>query len=299
MIRLFAFLFPLFLFLPPASQASAQDRSGEALNRLHEFRQLQAQRADGKARAKSRPENMQTDSYEGRDFLIHVPKEKSAAAPILIVLHGGMGNAAHIHSVLRLDRVAEEKGFILAYLNGTKVAERLGDNHHAWNGGGGCCGKAYRNNVDDTGYIAGAVAFIAKKYNGDMTRAYVTGHSNGGIMAQRMMCETDVFRAAVPISGPLNLSNPECRNGAGRKILAIHGSEDKNVPIGGGYGTRGVTNIAFQSQQSSKAAFEAVGTEYTILTLTGVDHALVNIVKAIEAREGTSFGHYLTTFFGL
>jgi polyhydroxybutyrate depolymerase len=75
----------------------------------------------------------------------------------VIVLHGGMGNAQRIaaaqsESGLNLNSLAEEDGFVVVYLHGTRVARRLGPDWLGWNAGG-CCGLPAENNIDDVEYI--------------------------------------------------------------------------------------------------------------------------------------------------
>ena len=125
------------------------------------------------------------EHYGGRDLIVHVPDRMppSGARALVVVLHGGLGNADRIanrqsESGLNMDAVADKDGFIVAYLNGT-AATRLGGKMLAWNAGGGCCGQPFRTNVDDVGYIKGAVAWLAGKYGVDRRRVFGTGHSNG------------------------------------------------------------------------------------------------------------------------
>src|SRR5688500_519086 len=99
-------------------------------------------------------ESAETRSYRGRNYLLYTPssvtgKEK---APLLIVLHGGMGNAAYMEKRLGMDAVAEKLGFMVAYLNGNEGRRRATRNFRSWNAGGGCCGPAAEENADDVDY---------------------------------------------------------------------------------------------------------------------------------------------------
>jgi hypothetical protein len=69
-----------------------------------------------------------TQNYKGRDLLVYAPPNVPAlgARVLVIVLHGGLGNASRIEGGapgkgLKVDEVAEKNGFIVAYLNGTPV----------------------------------------------------------------------------------------------------------------------------------------------------------------------------------
>ena len=52
----------------------------------------------------------------------------------------------------------------------------------------------------DVGYITAAVKMLTAKYALAPARIYGIGHSNGAMMIERMMCESNVFAAAIAIS---------------------------------------------------------------------------------------------------
>lgn len=247
-----------------------------------------------------------SESYNGRDLLVYAPPNLPArgARALVIVLHGGLGNAARIQGGmsekgLKMDDVAKKNGFIVAYLNGTPVTRRFAPNMLGWNAGGGCCGVPAENNVDDVGYIKGAVDHLVAKYGVDPNRVYGIGHSNGAMMTLRLMCETNLYAAAVSVSGPLNLKVQSCIAARGKHILAIHGAEDQNVPIAGGQGTKGFSKVAFNSEKYTQQIFAASGADFRLQIVQGADHALDTINDKIRQTEGMSLGEKSARFFGL
>ena len=167
-------------------------------------------------------------SFGGRAMIVHVPAHlpPKGARALVIVLHGGLGNAERIadrqsESGLNLDDEADRDGFIVAYLNGTPVTRYKAARLFGWNAGGGCCGMSAQNDIDDVAYVGGAVADLVARYGIDPARVYGMGHSNGAMMVQRMVCETRVLAAVVAVSGPLNLENPTCPGAQGRRVLAM------------------------------------------------------------------------------
>jgi polyhydroxybutyrate depolymerase len=245
------------------------------------------------------------DHFGGRELYVYVPAHMppAGARALVIVLHGGLGNAERIvdrrsESGLNLDAVAEQDGFVVAYLNGTPVT-RFGDEMLGWNAGGGCCGMSATNEIDDVGYIRGAVRYLAGKYGVDPARVFGIGHSNGAMMAQRMVCDTDVFAAVVAISGPLNLHADACPDARGRRVLAIHGADDANVPVVGGRGSKGISGVAYVSEQESEQVFQASGGAYTLDLVPGADHQLDHIEAQVEKIDGMSLGQKAAGFFGL
>jgi poly(3-hydroxybutyrate) depolymerase len=246
------------------------------------------------------------EQYGGRDMVVRVPTHPAPAAEraLVIVLHGGLGNADRLasrqsESPLNLDALAEKHGFFVAYLNGTKVGQLLPAHNHGWNAGGGCCGLPFKNNVDDVGYITGAVNHLIGKYGIAPQHVYALGHSNGAMMAQRIECETGLFAAAVAVSGPLNLDVTKCPGAKGRRILAIHGIDDANVPVAGGRGTKGISDVVFKSEQHSRQVFEDSGATYTLQLVDGADHFADHIDAELRRTAGLSIGEQAARFFGI
>ena len=221
---------------------------------------------------------------------------------MLVALHGGGGNARFMKEHLNIDAVAEKDEFIVAYLNGSPAMRVMTNRMFAWNSGNGCCGQAAETNADDVGYIHDAVAYLAQKYGVDPQRIYVTGHSNGAMMAQKMLCMTDVFTAGVTMSGPLANDVTQCPAAKGRRILAIHGAADENVPLAGGIGTKGpqkAKEIPYRSEASAKALFEQSGASYTLEVVPDTDHALEHLDAAITKTQGVSIAQKIAKFLGL
>ena len=254
----------------------------------------------------SQVEASDTQTFNGRSLIVHAPTQLPAAGAraLVIVLHGGLGNAERIadkqsESGLNMDDEADRNGFIVAYLNGTPVTRLTSARMFGWNAGGGCCGMSAQNNIDDVAYVSEAVADLVSRYGVDPSKVYGMGHSNGAMMVQRMVCETRVLAAVVAVSGPLNVENPTCPGARGRRILAIHGARDENVPVTGGVGTKGLSHVAYQSEDSARRAFTAAGAEYRLQIVPDADHKLEHIDAAIKSAEGVTIARKATDFFGL
>jgi polyhydroxybutyrate depolymerase len=243
-------------------------------------------------------------TYGGRTLYVHVPSRMppEGSRSLVVVLHGGMGNAERIASQrseagLNMDATADKYGFIVAYMNGTRVARLFGDDKKGWNAGE-CCGLSSANNVDDVGYISGAVRYLARSYGINPGQVYGMGHSNGAMMTLRLMCETDLYAAAMPISGALEVEARTCPPARGKGILAVRGAEDENVPMAGGRG-KGISRTDFRSQDYTKQVFAGSGARYTLLVLPGAEHRFETIESAMEKTEGISVAEKAARFFGL
>jgi polyhydroxybutyrate depolymerase len=70
------------------------------------------------------------------------------------------------------------------------------------------------------------VGAIEQQISVDRARIYVTGMSNGAMMALRLGCQTDTFAAIAPVAGTL-LS--DCSGARPTSVLQIHGTADDRV----------------------------------------------------------------------
>ncbi|MFA6281716.1 MAG: PHB depolymerase family esterase [Candidatus Omnitrophota bacterium] len=174
-------------------------------------------------------------SVEGkiRTYLIHVPLQyrKVKAYPLVFVLHGGTANADNAMRMSQMNPKADQEGFVVVYPNGSgKLEDRL----LGWNDGSKRLGEA-NSNIDDVAFFRQLIAQIEKDYNIDTKRIYVTGISNGAMMAYRLGCElSDKFAAIAPVSGALNYGQSFPVNPL--SVIIFHGTADQYVPYNGGIG---------------------------------------------------------------
>ncbi|RLF60155.1 MAG: polyhydroxybutyrate depolymerase [Thermoplasmata archaeon] len=200
----------------------------------------------------------QSIEYDGltRTYLIHIPDFDNVLEekPLLIALHGGGGNSENMRGKTGFNDLADEHGFIVVYPDGTgKLKNKL-----VWNAGY-CCGSALENNVDDVGFIDALIKELQKTLNIDENGIYVTGHSNGGMMAYRLGSElSDIIAAIAPVAGTIGGQATEEENiwqipvpNNPVSVIAFHGLLDQSVPYYGGHGNRtSGTRIDFSVNQS-------------------------------------------------
>lgn len=218
---------------------------------------------------------------------------------MVVALHGGLGNAYQAYRSFGLDEAARKYGFIVVYMSGTAAGHFGGSKLLAWNGGGGCCGLPAANKVDDVSYITGAIKRLSDIYGISPDRVYGIGHSNGGIMTQRLMCEAGLYAASISVAGPLMLDVASCPAAKQKRILDIHGAKDENVPIAGGKGTKGVSGVTFTSEASTEAIYKKSGAQFTLLTLNNADHKMDNIRDALKSSQKADLSEVMAKFFGL
>ena len=284
--------------------AQPQEERGARLKRLREVIETQRENKNAKVSEESLgavAANIRKDAFGGRDMLVYVPAHMPPAGQrsMLVALHGGGGNAQFMLDHLKIDGVAEKHGFIVAYLDGSAAAERLGDRLKSWNAGGGCCGKPYTDKVDDVGYITGAVRYLQDKHGIAPSKTFGVGHSNGAMMTQTLACVTDLYTSVVTLAGTLMAEVSACPAARGHTIHNYHGTNDVNLPIAGGFGKKGVTNIRFTSQTKAKELFEGAGGRYVLKTLPGSDHSIEHLSEALQKLEGQTIGERVARDLGL
>lgn len=168
-----------------------------------------------------------------RRYIVHLPPGPAIAArPVMLALHGGGGSAAQFKSENGLDSVADAHDFLAVYPDGTgPLAGRL----LTWNAGTNCCGWAREHAVDDVGFLAAVIDDLARRVPIDRHRIYVTGHSNGAIMAYRLAAErADLVAAIVPVSGAMAVASFHPSQPVA--ILDLHSVDDPRALYDGGLG---------------------------------------------------------------
>jgi len=199
-------------------------------------------------------------------------QQESKSVPVVIHLHGA-GGCASLPSV-GWGTLAEDNGFVVVWPQGTKhtlpflpailannlpvfALDLLGFNLNCWNDGSGLFG-AEGAGIDDMGFLKAMVTQISAKpkvggsssdskddevetssVSIDTSRIYMSGHSNGAVMAQRFDLQTNgLLAGVVSISGAALPNDPEWTPGGtsigeyqSTPIILIAGTSDGVVPF--------------------------------------------------------------------
>jgi len=175
-----------------------------------------------------------------RSYLLRLPPamQPGVRVPLVIVLHGGGGNAENAEHMTGFTDKGRKEGFIVAYPDGTGPLEgkllTWNDKH--------CCAYAMKNDVDDAGFIRALIDDVSANYPVDGKRMYATGMSNGGMMSHRLGIElSDRLAAIAPVVGTVFGDEPAPEHAI--SAIMINGLLDEHVPWQGcppcGRGARG------------------------------------------------------------
>ena len=279
--------------------------------------------------------NTTTITHDGipRSWYTYVPASiaaAQAAVPLVIDLHGVYDCASAQLTYTGWLVKAEEFGLIVAWPQAED--EPIGENGFTagarWNAGtcdeclcencvykgqGNFCCRVDanatdvpNNNADDVGFLREVVAQVAAAHPVDTTRVYVTGHSSGCLMAQRVLAQaSDLVAAVACFSGALALANDLgvfpltelSSEYTPRPLMVIHGNADSTIPYApvpaadfpGPYFTLGAEgNLALWGGYNGCPGDSATETPNDNYTLHDID--CNGIVSALVEVPGV--GHY-------
>jgi polyhydroxybutyrate depolymerase len=169
---------------------------------------------------------MVVDGWQ-RSYYVHVPKSYDAARPTPVVLafHGAWMNGPMMAVFTGLNSKADAAGFIVAYPNGTGLAQSsLFFNAWAEPKEGGP--------PDDVKFTAKMIDDLEARLNVDPKRVYATGMSNGGMMCYRLAAELSERVAAIaPVGGTVAMGMKAPKRAV--SVIHFHGTEDRLVPFNG------------------------------------------------------------------
>ncbi len=201
-----------------------------------------------------------SDQYGGqpRRFTLHVPSGLLAPAPLVLVLHGLRQDPQRIREFSQFEAVADRQGFVVGFPGGVGGS---------WNAGA-CCGPAARQGIDDLTFLDHVIAKARQSALIDPARIYITGYSNGAMMALRYACERPSLIAAVAVVAG-SVTAP-CMPDVAVAVLDLHGNRDTVVPLRGGPSRE--LHVAFAPVSAGLAPFATAGGEVALQVLPRATH---------------------------
>ena len=166
-----------------------------------------------------------------RPYSEFVPSSYSSKSPVplVVLLHGYGSTGKQQETYMNFTAVAEQRGFILAYPDGTVDAT----GKQFWNATEVCCN--FFMDVDDDAYLISMLDDMESKYSIDRKRIYFVGHSNGGFMSYRMACKhSDRVAAIASLAGATFLNSSDCAAKDPVSVLQVHGTSDTTILYDGG-----------------------------------------------------------------
>lgn len=170
---------------------------------------------------------LEVDGFNRR-YLLRTPSsyDGSQELPLVIAMHGRLGNARSMARSSGFDELMDQAGFIAVYPDGYR---------RSWADGRGG-GPADEAGVDDVAFFDALLEAVVDEVRVDPTRVYLAGISNGGMMAQLLACErTESLTAVASIIASMpEVVHGGCTPRAPVSMLLMNGTEDPLVPYEGG-----------------------------------------------------------------
>lgn len=164
-----------------------------------------------------------------REYRLHVPPSYDKAKPpaLVLVFHGGGGNARQQERFSGFSDLSDKEGFIAVYPDAVE---------HNWNDGRGVeTIKSQKDGVDDVAFVKAALDEIARETPFDPKRVFACGISNGAIFSHYLALKADRVAAIGCLVG--GIAEPVAKDFKPEKpvsVLIMQGTDDPLVPYDGG-----------------------------------------------------------------
>lgn len=165
-----------------------------------------------------------------RTYRLHVPESyrPGTPAPLILVFHGGGGNALRFEAVTRFSEKSDASGTIVVYPNAVR-------GH--WNDGRETEMFAEHDAaIDDVKFVMAMILALREEFDVDAARIFAAGASNGGMFVQRLAIEhAEIFAGIASIISSIPEPLKDRFNpGMPVSVLFINGMDDPFVPYEGG-----------------------------------------------------------------
>lgn len=211
-----------------------------------------------------------------RTFVEHLPlgHDTTQPMPLVLVFHGHGGDAADAERMTGLSDAADQRGFVVAYLEAYPGAE------HGWALGCPRCTVADTLGIDDVRFTDAVVADVRARHRIDATRIWATGFSEGGMLVYTLACRRAGTLAAAAAVGAL-MPRPTataCAPAAPIAVATFFGLDDPTQSWTGSAGERGM--LGGEETASVWAALDACGAAPARDTLPGEIGAYYHVTRA-------------------
>lgn len=178
---------------------------------------------------------------KARQYDVHLPKnyDPSKPIPVMYMLHGLTESAAQMKEYSQMNKVADEKGFAVVYVQALPqpFPGTLGVyKENSWNLNNGTLTDKDPT-YDDLKYFKEVKARVESQISLDPKKQYLAGFSEGGQASQYIAHEMpNTFAGVASIHGTILDSDPKPRKGDPTAMISVLGDDDNILPISGGHG---------------------------------------------------------------
>ena len=152
------------------------------------------------------------EQVAGRDIHVYAPANLAPQSPLLLSLHGMDQDPNYQQQNTHWETLADSEGFVVVYPRG-------GTGMSTWDISG----------TKDTNWVIQIIDQMAKEYDIDTKRVYLSGFSMGGMFTYNAMSKiADRIAAFAPCSGPNVMGATRAQRPV--PIIHVHGTNDDVLP---------------------------------------------------------------------
>jgi polyhydroxybutyrate depolymerase len=153
--------------------------------------------------------------------------ETSAPKSLLIALHPAFHDVPKFESMAHMVHQVAAHDIVALYPEG--IARHWNDGRHAERT------KTFRDGSDDVGFLSHIIQMNQDRFGITVSRTTLAGMSNGGMMALRMACQSDVVGRLLAVTANLPIGAMQSCNPKNlTRVNLVFGTKDKIVPYRGG-----------------------------------------------------------------
>lgn len=166
---------------------------------------------------------IESENGQQRCYYVVVPPEGKPIG-LIVALHPSMTPVDIAERTVHIARLATRAGYVVAWPQG------VGDQ---WNDGRVMKKvKTYQRQTDDVAFLDAMIHSLQRDYGFTVEQTSIAGMSNGGMMALRMVCQSNSFARAATVVA--NLPKDLGCTAKPKPLLMVFGTEDDVVDYDGG-----------------------------------------------------------------
>jgi polyhydroxybutyrate depolymerase len=175
-----------------------------------------------------------------RSYRVYRPSRVNPHPGLVLMLHGANSTGFEQEVGSNFDAQADRLHWLVVYPD----AVTQSDGWDAY----GCCSH---QGADDLAFLSGIIDHLEATDKVDPHRVYAAGISRGGMMVYKVACELSAKIAAIAsVEGNMadkdgSIQRVHCLPNHPVSLVVIHGTADREVPVGGGKSLVGVESIAY------------------------------------------------------
>jgi polyhydroxybutyrate depolymerase len=148
-----------------------------------------------------------------REYLLFIPARYDGKThlPLVLLIHGSGGSSKAVMELTGLNKLADEKNFVIAAPQGIR---------NSWNA------KAEPGGINDVEFVRDLINEISSKVSLEKKRIYAMGFSLGARLSSRLACDLSADIAAIGAVAGLNFPM-NCAPARPVSVISFYGTDDR------------------------------------------------------------------------